>query len=705
MEQQTFEGFLKTVVRSGLIAAPDFQTIREAAPVEACADAKSLANYLVRIGKLSRFQAAKLLEGVTLGLVLGPFHVLAPIGKGGMGAVYLARDIRNQTLIAVKVLPPKRAKAQERLLVRFRREMELSQRVIHPHLTRTIEVGVHLGINYIGMEYIPGKNLHKLIHEEGPLKVPRAARMFAEVAEGLEYAHRQSLIHRDLKPSNIMVMPDDHVKVLDLGLALIQGECEAERSVVGGQGYVVGTLDFIAPEQAEDPLSVDSRSDIYSLGCTLYYALTGSAPFSGGNALQKMLRHRCDPPRPVCEINPSVPATFAVLLTRMIAKKPEMRFRSAAELRDALLPWMGETPGLNPRKDVPVAKGPMATPAVRANGPEMSAAPPAAASPPPASPAPAWAMPFPSPVAGPPFEGAAPGGPALQAIPARKAAALSTPATSAPTVGPVIMNDASKPPLAVPMGAVPPGLVVPAAIVVSAPAATASAAARGPIPAPPPISPPSPPSPAPAWAAPAIPSAGAARPVAPLTPIPAAERSNVKSASPPLAVPAAERSNVKSANPPLAAPGSERSNAKSASPPLAAPGSERPNVKSMSPPLAAPASERSNVKSVPLPLPAIPSATPPTAAVSQPRSPSGAREAAKPQVRPQPADAKVPAAVPPAEILKPAAELMAPKNGPAPLAIDPAEELPFWLDYFLPVGSAGLFLLVVWILALMALWQ
>ena len=164
------------------------------------------------------------------------------------------------------------------------------------------------------MEYIPGKNLHKLIHEQGPLKVPRAARMFAEVAQGLEYAHRQGLIHRDLKPSNIMVMPDDHAKVLDLGLALIQGESEAERSVVGGQGYVVGTLDYIAPEQAEDPLNVDARSDIYSLGCTLYYALTGSAPFSGGNALQKMLRHRCDPPRPVCEINPTVPATFAVLL-------------------------------------------------------------------------------------------------------------------------------------------------------------------------------------------------------------------------------------------------------------------------------------------------------------------------------------------------------------------------------------------------------
>src|SRR5262249_55301715 len=163
------ENFLKTVVRSGLFTAEQLQAMRDSAPVDALADAKSLANYLVKSGKLSRFQAAKLLEGVTLGLVLGPFTVLAPIGKGGMGQVYLGRDGRSGSLVAIKVLPPKRAKAQERLVARFRREMEISQRVVHPHLTRTIDVGIHLGINYIAMEYIPGKNLHKLIGEQGPL--------------------------------------------------------------------------------------------------------------------------------------------------------------------------------------------------------------------------------------------------------------------------------------------------------------------------------------------------------------------------------------------------------------------------------------------------------------------------------------------------------------------------------------------------------
>jgi serine/threonine protein kinase len=704
VEQQTFEGFLKTVVRSGLVPAADFQTIRGSAPVDACADARSLANYLVKIGKLSRFQAAKLLEGVTLGLVLGPFHVLAPIGKGGMGAVYLARDSRNQTLVAVKVLPPKRAKAQERLLARFRREMEISQRVIHPHLTRTVEVGVHLGINYIAMEYIPGKNLHKLIHEQGPLKVPRAARMFAEVAEGLEYAHNQGLIHRDLKPSNIMVMPDDKVKVLDLGLALIQGESEAERSVVGGQGYVVGTLDYIAPEQAEDPLKVDSRSDIYSLGCTLYYALTGSTPFAGGNALQKMLRHRCDPPKPVCEINPTVPATFAVLLTRMIAKKPEMRFRSAAELRDALLPWAGDLPGrVITRPSVPVAKPP-------ANGPGETAPVPAPIVPiPSASPAPAWAVPSPTaapadravvpsistpratpaaaPVAAPP---AATTAPAPQPIPVRQPATPPGPLASMPAAIPT--NEPSAPPIAVPLGAVPPGVVVPAAIVVPSPTApvpSGTASNVKPVRLPPsvaaPVSSPSPPAPVPAWAQPSPRPVGPVPSAAPGDAGGAVAKAAARPAMPPPAI--SERSSVKSVPLPIPA---------TASPAI----SERSSVKSANLPIPIPPSAPlSRGATTPQPAQAAPLAVPPTALPSG-RTPASTREAAAQlQTSPQPVQAKV--QLP--EIVKPVTP--PPQRATAPASADPTEDLPFWLDYLLPVGSASLFLLVVWVLALMALWQ
>lgn len=355
----TVDGFLKTVLRSGLMLSPQLQQVLQPVPPERLQDAKFLANLLVKAGKLSRFQATKLLQGVTKGLVLGPYHVLAPIGKGGMGAVYLARDSRTQMLAAVKVLPPKRAKAEERLLARFKREMEMCQRVAHPNVARTFEVGAHDDVNYIAMEYIPGKNLYKLISEQGPLAVPRAARLFQEICLGLEHAHTQGLIHRDLKPSNIVITPDDHPKVLDLGLALIQGEVAADRTVVGGQGYIVGTLDYLAPEQADDAFNVDIRSDIYSLGCTLYFALTKQPPFPGGNALQKLLRHRVDVPPSVLRLNSSVPPELGALVERMMAKRKEERFATAAEVREALKAWAPDGPKVAPApeaapKPVPV---------------------------------------------------------------------------------------------------------------------------------------------------------------------------------------------------------------------------------------------------------------------------------------------------------------------------------------------------------------
>src|SRR5262249_29933104 len=144
----------------------------------------------------------KLLQGTAMGLVLGPFHVLSPIGRGGMGTVYLARDSRSDQLLALKVLPPKRAREEPRILARFRREMEMCQRVAHPHLAWTYGVGFCQGVYYLAMEYIPGKSLFRIVADQGPLKVPRAARLFAEVASALEHTHQQGLIHRDLKPSN-----------------------------------------------------------------------------------------------------------------------------------------------------------------------------------------------------------------------------------------------------------------------------------------------------------------------------------------------------------------------------------------------------------------------------------------------------------------------------------------------------------------------
>jgi serine/threonine protein kinase len=195
------------------------------------------------------------------------------------------------------------------------------------------------------MEYIRGTSLSQLIKAAGPLPPERAARFFSEVAAGLAHAHARGLIHRDLKPSNLMVTPNGHAKVLDLGLAMmIDEELPQDKTIVGGQGYVVGTMDYIAPEQVDDPTQVDARADLYSLGCSLFFALTGQPPFPGGTSVQKMQRHRTDYAEPIPDLNPTVPVEFARIVEKLMEKKPAKRYRSADQVRDALLPWAAGDP-------------------------------------------------------------------------------------------------------------------------------------------------------------------------------------------------------------------------------------------------------------------------------------------------------------------------------------------------------------------------
>jgi serine/threonine protein kinase len=260
-----------------------------------------------------------------------------------MSTVYLARDTRNQQLVALKVLPPKQAREEDRHLARFLREMELCQKVEHPNIAQTFEVGESQGVYFIAMEFIRGRSLGRLVREEGTLDVGRAAHLFAQAADALNHAHERGVIHRDLKPSNVMVTRSDNAKVLDLGLALIEGEIATDHLVVGGQGYVVGTMDYIAPEQSEDPTKVCPRSDIYGLGCTLYFALTGRPPFPGGTGIQKIRRHRGEDPTPVEELNPQIPTGFARLVRKMMAKRPEERYDSAEDVRQSLLRWTTDT--------------------------------------------------------------------------------------------------------------------------------------------------------------------------------------------------------------------------------------------------------------------------------------------------------------------------------------------------------------------------
>lgn len=343
------EKFLRAVRKSGLLPEDRIELLVREAPKSSEGNAEKLGEFFVERSALTHFQVSKLKQGIFQGLVLGPYHILSPLGKGGMGTVYLAHDSRKpegrQGLVALKVLPPKRARAEDRMLARFLREMDLAQRVSHPHLTKTYEAGDVNGVHYIAMEYIRGQSLRRQVADNGPLHVARAARLFSEVADGLQSAHELGLVHRDLKPSNIMVTPNGHAKVLDMGLALaVDEELPKDKTIVGGQGYVVGTMDYIAPEQVDDPTTVDARADLYALGCSMYFALTGQPPFPGGTSQEKMKRHRKDFAAPLSDFNPTFPVDFTRIVERLMEKDPKDRYRSAAAVGDALRKWTAGDP-------------------------------------------------------------------------------------------------------------------------------------------------------------------------------------------------------------------------------------------------------------------------------------------------------------------------------------------------------------------------
>ncbi len=344
----TADVFIQTLLRSKLIDRDRFDEVLGAVPPATRQSSERLADYLIASGDLTHYQAEKLLQGLWQGLVLGQYQVLAPLGRGGMGTVYLARDTgaaanAGPALVALKVLPPKRARTEERTLLRFQREMELGRHLEHPNITRTFDAGEIGGVHYIAMEYVPGASLRQVVGQGGPLPVGDVARLFLDVAAALEHAHLRGLIHRDLKPSNIMVTPDGRAKILDLGLAILLDEVlPDDPSIVGGEGYILGTMDYIAPEQSEDSTDVGPRSDLYALGCSMYFALTGVPPFPGGTSHQKMKWHREEAAPSASVLNPEVPVAFSRLVERLMAKQPQDRPGSAGVVRELLRPWAAE---------------------------------------------------------------------------------------------------------------------------------------------------------------------------------------------------------------------------------------------------------------------------------------------------------------------------------------------------------------------------
>jgi serine/threonine-protein kinase len=330
--------FADNAIRSGLVPSEVLRDFRAGLELAAADDAPvRLARRLVENGWLTSYQARKLLSGATRGFFLGGYRLLRPLGEGGMGKVYLAVDDHDQK-VAVKVLPPRKALEEENALRRFRREMDLSRRCVHPNVARTLSVGSDGDVHFMVMEYIPGASLYDMVKSDtvGPLRVPDAARLFLKLVDGLEAAHSSGLIHRDIKPSNIMITPQGDVKLLDMGLArALDDDAGLTRA-----NTVLGTVDYASPEQLRDAGKADERSDLYSLGCTLYFALAGKAPFDGGDVINKIYKQRMEDPEPLEKRARGVPAAFAAIVRKLMSKEPPERYQNCAELRSDLTRWV-----------------------------------------------------------------------------------------------------------------------------------------------------------------------------------------------------------------------------------------------------------------------------------------------------------------------------------------------------------------------------
>lgn len=274
-------------------------------------------------------QSTQHLGETLIGRRLEHYELLEFVGGGGMGAVFRANDTRLGRTVAVKVLS--RDQSSEENVRRFRNEAQSAARLDHRFIARVHYVGEDAGLNFIVFEFIEGTNLREIVQQNGPLPLAEALRYTLEVAEALAHASQRDVVHRDIKPSNVLITPAGHVKLVDMGLARLH-QVESSFDDLTASGVTLGTFDYISPEQARDPRAADVRSDIYSLGCTLYFMLAGKPPFPDGSALQKLLRHNGVDPPDIRLFRPELPPAIGPLIAKMLAKRPVQRQQSAEEL-------------------------------------------------------------------------------------------------------------------------------------------------------------------------------------------------------------------------------------------------------------------------------------------------------------------------------------------------------------------------------------
>lgn len=341
--------FLANLRRSNLLSADQYSAAVDGLP--SSDRGLHVARALVKRGVLTKFQAEMLLGGRTSGFNVGQYRILDQLGRGGMGRVFKAVHQTMNRVVALKVVASSLVK-NERAQQMFMREVRAAARLMHPNIVTAYDANQIGDRHYMVMEYVDGPNLEHLVREKGPMAVGLACEFVRQAALGLQFAHEMGMVHRDIKPANLLVQgmngPDGKpnrciVKILDFGLARLQepkpGSLPTHGSIETHQNMVVGTPDYLSPEQAKDLHKADIRSDLYSLGCTLHYLLAGQVPFPGGQTIEKLVRHGTEEPPALDQLRPDVPAEVAAIVRKLMAKSPADRFATPADLANALAPF------------------------------------------------------------------------------------------------------------------------------------------------------------------------------------------------------------------------------------------------------------------------------------------------------------------------------------------------------------------------------
>lgn len=345
MAKLSVDNFLDLVKRSELISSDQYECaldqLKQQHHGNLPDDADVIADHFVATGLLTRWHCDMIFNNKYKGFTLKNYKLLRPLGSGGMSTVYLAEHMLMNRRRAIKVLPKSRNNDSS-YLARFRLEAQATASLDHPNIVRAYDIDSHNDNHFLVMEYVQGCDLQTVVKDKGPLDYETAADFIAQAAEGLQHAHDSGLIHRDIKPANLLVDEGNVVKILDLGLALFSSDDDKASLTIAHNENVLGTADYLSPEQALNSHKIDLRADIYSLGCTLYYLLTGHPPFPEGTLAQRIAKHQSQMPTSIKADRPDAPDALINICLKMMQKKPQNRYQSAREVADAMYAFLAE---------------------------------------------------------------------------------------------------------------------------------------------------------------------------------------------------------------------------------------------------------------------------------------------------------------------------------------------------------------------------